>query len=164
MIDLRDDDCVVAIKRSEVTGSDNPYVILASTHGTIDTGLLSYCGLNSTETKLINLTLAKKIVGNSFSYQGTSYGDNDSAFYNRDGTLRVYYNSYNSGTTVSANANRYQTRSSRVYHLLAGDIIYMGTFSDKNAVDRCPNMVMLYNKQYVESDSRGGADDLICTY
>ena len=68
MIDLRDDDCVVAIKRSEVTGSDNPYVILASTHGTIDTGLLSYCGLNSTETKPINLTLAKKIVGNSFSY------------------------------------------------------------------------------------------------
>lgn len=107
MIDLRDDDCVVAIKRSEVTGSDNPYVILASTHGTIDTGLLSYCGLNSTETKLINLTLAKKIVGNSFSYQGTSFGDNDSAFYNRDGTLRVYYNSYNSGTTVSANVNRY---------------------------------------------------------
>ena len=107
MIDLRDDDCVVAIKRSEVTGPDNPYVILASTHGTIDTGLLSYCGLNSTETKLINLTLAKKILGNSFSYQGISLGDNDSAFYNRDGTLRVYYNSYNSGTTVSANANRY---------------------------------------------------------
>ena len=107
LIDLRDDDCVVAIKRSEVTGSDNPYVILASTHGTIDTGLLSYCGLNSTETKPINLTLAKKIVGNSFSYQGISFGDNDSAFYNRDVTLRVYYNSYNSGTTVSANANRY---------------------------------------------------------
>ena len=53
------------------------------------------------------MTLAKKILGNSFSYQGTSYGDNDSAFYNIDGTLRVYYNSYNSGTTVSANANRY---------------------------------------------------------
>ena len=40
----------------------------------------------------------------------------------------------------------------------------MGIFSDKNAVDRCPNMVMLYNNQYVESDSRGGPDDPICTY